>query len=153
MESNKALWVAPEDMSHHCKYLATGGRGKTQLLNGDSEQEPKGPYTPTPVDVVNLGVEPLSYLARFKDNSSFYRECQDTIDAAMNEIEVGMGDYSFLMAKPYTTEDDIDLNVMLSKVHDTDFLTRLGSVSMSLRKDMLESHLNQHTGKYDGKWI
>lgn len=142
MESNKALWIAPEDMSHHSKYLATGGRGKTQALNGDSEQEPKGPYTPTPVDAVNLGVEPLSYLVQFKENSSFYQDCKETLDAAMHEIEVVLGDQSYLMVKPYTTKDAVDLNVMLSKVTDTEFLTRLGSVSVPLRKEMLEDHLN-----------
>ena len=60
----------------------------------------------------------------------------------MSKIESDLGRYAHLLVKPYTTEDAVDINVMLSKVSDTDFLTRLGSVSTPLRKDMLESHLN-----------
>ena len=62
METNNALLVAPADMAHHSKYFGTGCRGKTQSFNDGPKQESKGPRTPSPVDVVGFGIEPLSYL-------------------------------------------------------------------------------------------
>ena len=141
MSTENPLWLVPEDVSHHSKYLATGGRGKTRSLNGDQSTEDKSPYTPTPVDVVNLGIEPLSYLVRFGGNSCFHQDCQHSLELAMKEIEASLGKHSHLMATPWSLESDVDLNVMLSKVNDQEFLSRLSAVSTALRKEMLESHL------------
>lgn len=150
-ENNTPLFPVTEDIIHHTKYFGTTARGKTQTFKNDPLEKSKGPYTPSPVDVVGLGIENLSYLVQFGEQSYFHHECQEALQAAMSEIESGLGRHSHLVVKPYTTKDAVDINVMLSKVNDTEFLTKLCSVSTPLRMDMLEQHLNTLGNKTEDK--
>lgn len=70
IDNSNPVEICSEDLDHHVKFFGTAKRKSAETGALES-------YTPSPIDVVKLGIVDISYLSKFNSNSYWNEEIKE----------------------------------------------------------------------------